>query len=268
MRLFRPMQPPKIQHELVDSSYQYQEYQPSKNLESNVACYWTVNTYDSDAKKLHRIIPDGCVDIIFDLQSASISKGAFVAGLMTSFMVTDLARNSSSFGIRFYVDTVHHFLRYPVSAFIGKRVFLEDIWGPEGLFLLEDLKSTTQISDIIEKVESRLMSFLPVDEPKVNDLVQTSMQYIFAHQGIMSIRSLSNELHYSERHIRRCFQNELGVSPKELINIIRFQSLLHELYKDPQPRFTDIAVKYGYYDQAHFIKNFKQKYGLSPTEIF
>ncbi|OPA80965.1 hypothetical protein BVG16_01045 [Paenibacillus selenitireducens] len=67
-----------------------------------------------DHGKLHRVIPDGCVDIIFDLRSTSFSQGAFVTGLMTSFETMSLTRNYSLFGIRFFADQVRQFIENPV----------------------------------------------------------------------------------------------------------------------------------------------------------
>lgn len=84
----------------------------------------------------------------------------------------------------------------------------------------------------------------------------------------MTIGSLAEKVNYSERNLRRIFQSELGVSPKELIRIIQFQSLLQELFRGTEATFTDVALKYGYYDQSHVIKNFKAYYGVSPRHIF
>ncbi|MBM7585445.1 AraC-like DNA-binding protein [Bacillus pakistanensis] len=268
MRLFHPLQPPTLQHGLVNSNYRYREYFPSKSLESYIACYWTVEFNASHIDQLHRIIPDGCVDIIFDLKSPSLSKGAFATGLMTQFEVMNLSQNCSLFGIRFFIDTAHLFFTYPVSEFIGNQVFLEDIWGNDSAYLVEDILSSSRTSEIIEKIESTLLKFLLLNEAKKDDLLETSMQYMFFHKGMVSIRSLSEELSFSERHIRRRFQKEFGVSPKELVNIIRFQNLLQELYLKPQLHLSELSLKYGYYDQPHFIKSFKHLYGLSPSKLF
>ncbi|SDJ19723.1 helix-turn-helix transcriptional regulator [Alteribacillus bidgolensis] len=268
MQFYVPLQPPKLQKELLDSNYQYREYLPNKSLESYVACYWTVDFHSSEQKKLHRIIPDGCADIIFDLRSSSFSKGAFVVGLMTEYEAINLTQKCSLFGIRFYSDTVYRFLRHPVSQFIGNPVFLEDIWGDEAAFMTEEIISANGISRIIEKVELKLKRFLLLNESKPNYLLQTGLQYIYATKGMISIRSLSEKLSYSERNIRRTFHKELGVSPKELSGIIRFQSLLQELYNSNQYSFTNIAIKYGYSDQPHFINNFRRYYGMSPNQVF
>ncbi len=268
MQLFRPLQPPIIQHDPVEMNYQYKEYLPSKPLQSYVACYWTVQFKAENSNKLHRILPDGCVDIIFDLKTPSINKSAFISELMTKYQVLDLSQNCSLFGIRFFLNTAAHFFRYPISEFKGQEVFLDDVWGNEAKFWVEDILSSTKMSEIIEKVEAKLMKFLSLNGLKTDSLLRTGLQYMVDHQGLMSIHSLSEILNYSERHISRTFKKEVGVSPKELMDIIRFQFLLKELYSSPQPHFTDVALRYGYYDQSHFIKSFKQMYGMAPSYIF
>lgn len=267
MQRFRPLQPPKLQNEILDSDYCYQEYFPSKHLQSYVACYWTLDYTASNSNKSHRIVPDGCIDIIIDFTSASLTKGAFIAGLMTEYKVINLSEKQSSFGIRFYLDAIHHFSPYPSSEFIGNHVLLEDIWGHEAILFMEKVMASNDISEIIAKVEAKLISILRKNDNETDNLLHTGILYMFAHQGMISIRSLSEQLSYSERHIRRTFQKEYGVSPKELLNIIRFQNLLREIHHHPKSNLTDIAIKYGYYDQSHFIKNFKQLYGIAPSTI-
>ncbi len=80
MHPYRPLQAPKIQQHLLNAHYQYREYAPSKSLESYVACYWIVDHQASTRSVLHRIVPDGCADIIFDLRASSFSKGAIIVG--------------------------------------------------------------------------------------------------------------------------------------------------------------------------------------------
>ncbi|MEQ2527453.1 helix-turn-helix transcriptional regulator [Bacillaceae bacterium CLA-AA-H227] len=268
MREYAPIQAPILQSDLLDSNYQYREYSPSRSLKDFVACYWTVDVNASDMNKLHRVIPDGCVDIIFDLKSPSFSRGAFVVGLMTEYEVLNFSAKSSFFGIRFYSDTARQFICYPLSELIGNHVFLEDIWSNKALFLVEEMMSAQGISEIIKKVELMLLKFLILNESHTDSLLKSSMDYMYANQGMISIRMLAEKVNYSERNIRRTFQKELGIGPKEFSGVIRFQSLLRELYFDSHSRFTDIAVKYGYFDQPHLIKSFKRYYGLSPTQIF
>lgn len=268
MRSYLPVQPPLLQNEPWDSEYRYREYVPGKWLEPYVACYWTVDFHCFDSGKLHRIIPDGCVDIIFDLRAPSFSKGAIVTGLMTTFETMNLTQNYSLFGIRFFADKARRLFQYPVSEMIGYRVFLEDIWGKEAEYVAEEVQSANEVSEIIERVEAILLRRLHRGESESEQLLQSGMQIMYVGQGNLSIRALADKLSYSERHVRRMFQRELGISPKELLGIIQFQSLLQELNKNSAASFADIAVKYGYYDQPHLIRNFKRYYGLAPNQVF
>lgn len=267
MQLYQPLQPPKLENQILDTNYRYREFTPSKNLEEYVSCYWTIDYRASETSKLHRIIPDACVDIIFDLRSSSFSKAAFVTGLMTTFEVVNLTHHYSLFGIRFFAETLHYFLKYPAGVFSEDHVFLEEILGDGITLTVEEIVTSVGLSKVIETVEKELMKCLLKNESKVNNLLKISIQKMYEDQGNLSIRSLAEKLNYSERNIRRTFQKELGVSSKEFLNIIRFQSLLHEIYRGSKLRFTDLAPKFGYYDQSHFIHHFKRYYGKLPTQI-
>jgi len=119
-----------------------------------------------------------------------------------------------------------------------------------------------------ELLDSYLLKCLHAQAADSDDLLQTSLQYMYVSRGMVSMSSLADLLGYSDRNIRRGFQKELRVCPKELSDIIRFQSLLRELNNGSQSHFADVAVKYGYYDQAHLINQFKRYYGLTPNQVF
>lgn len=267
MSNYHPIQSPKLQQDLQHSGYSYREYVPCESLASHVACYWTMDFQADNRNQLHRIIPDGCVDIIVDRRSPSSWKAAFVEGLMTQFEVLNLSQTQSLFGIRFFSESAQSILKFPISAFIGQHVFLEDIWGGEGLFIIEEVLSVDEIPKIIEIVERKLNHLLSFDDTLSNSLVHSSMQYIYAYKGRISSSDLAEKLSFSERHLRRTFDRELGLSPKEMLGIVRFQSLLQELYSGTYSSFTEIAMKYGYYDQSHFIKIFKRYYGMLPKQL-
>jgi len=264
---YRPIQSPKLQQELHRPGYSYREYAPGKSLESLVACYWTVDFQPVAGNQLHRIIPDGCVDIIVDRRSRSCRKAAFITGLMTEFAVLNFSGPHSSFGIRFFSAAAQSVLLFPVSAFAGQHVFLEDVWGAEALLLVEEILSADAVSDIIAIVERKLNHILSCNDTTSIALLHESLQYMYASKGTISPSDLAQKVSFSERHLRRMFDRELGVSPKEMLGIVRFQSMLQGLYSGAYSSFTDIAIHYGYYDQSHFIKNFKRYYGLLPKQL-
>lgn len=267
-REHRPLQPPILEKGLSQPHYLYREYEPGKSLEPYVACYWTSEFLPGEQTQLHRIVPDGCIDIIVDLRAANVAKGAFVSELMTRFEVIQLTEPQSLFGIRFFSSTVRKFLRYPVSAFHGSHPLLEDLWGSEAGLLVEEMQEAQDIKGKIAIVERKLYSCLEQQISLTENLLQTSMAYLYDANGSLSVKELAEKLCYSERHLRRMFHYELGVSPKELAQIIRFQSMLQALFRTPKDQLTQLAHRYGYFDQPHLIKDFKRYYGIPPSHVF
>jgi AraC-like DNA-binding protein len=268
MQMYSPLQPPAFFEQSLNSNYRYREYMPSTDLLPFIACYWTVDYHACGADYVHRVIPDGCVDIIFDMNTASSSKGAFVAGLMTTFETMNLTEDYSMFGIRFYSHKIRCFISYPVSELKGHHVLLEDIWGREADFVVDEVKSALRIQDAIERLELRFRKMLLGNEYEFDSLLQPSMRFIYESKGMITFRELAEKLSYSERNVRRIFSKELGIGPKELLDIIRFQSLLRELNRRLPTDLTELALKYGYYDQPHFIHRFKRLLGLTPNQVF
>ncbi|MCP3032887.1 helix-turn-helix transcriptional regulator [Halobacillus sp. A1] len=268
MNLFLPIQSPSLSSE-KDTTYIYEEHRPSKTLSPYAACYWSLDYYASDNRKDHRILPDGCVDIILDLTASSLSKAAFVTGLMTRFEVLNFTNDQHFFGIRLFSSHARCFVDYPLKEFLDDRVYLEDIWGEEALRFTEEMQEARGVKERMEIVEAKLIHLLQRKlHPSVSELLQTSLQYIYHDHGMNSIQSLAQQVNYSERNMRRTFRNELGISPKEYSRIIRFQSLLKGILHHRDPDLQETALKYGYYDQAHFIHEFKQYYGLVPSDVF
>ncbi|MGO4791007.1 DUF6597 domain-containing transcriptional factor [Paenibacillus sp. 2KB_20] len=267
LRNYVPIQAPTIENPSPDSSYTYHEYLPSPALSPYVACYWTLDYTASPLQQpLHRILPDGCVDIIFNLKIRDASTSGFITGLMSSYGAMRLTQDQSLFGVRFFAESVRPFIRYPASDFREGPVFLEEAWGLDVNQLNEEMVTALDSANRMDVVERFLMGVLGQNNVCSEPLLEHGMQYLYAAKGRITVRALAEKLNYSERTIRRAFQKELGVSPKEMSEIIRFQNLLQELHQAKPIRFPDIAAQYGYYDQPHFINNFRRLYGMSPVQ--
>lgn len=176
--------------------------------------------------------------------------------------------NQSLLGIRFYLEHAHELFGCPVSELDGLHVSLEDLWGRTIAHdLVEQVKMSHGLPEMIERIESTLMRRRHIYHSNSHQLLQLSMYYLYNRRGDLTIRQLADQLCYSERNVRRIFLREFGMSPKELSGIIRFQYMFRELLRSSSPPSAEVAVKYGYYDQSHFIRNFKRYYGLAPSQV-
>lgn len=265
MHAYQPLQAPVIQG-IQNACYRYREYRPCQALERQVACYWTVEYDALGDKPLHRVIPDGCVDLIFDLASSAAHKSAFAAGLMSTFETRELADSCFLFGIRFYADQALPFMRFSPSELLGLHVWLEELWGRDAGPVIEEIVTAGGMDDRIKRANNLLLRALGQTDRLSSDLLLSGMKLIYAKHGVISVRSLAEELCYSERTVRRTFRQELGIGPKETADIIRFQSVLQHCNRSGLNRLTDIAADFGYSDQAHFIRHFKRYYGLAPKQ--
>lgn len=259
---FLPVQSP-ILEQTNDEHYQYKEYQPSLDLASYVACFWTVQ-FDGQSIKPHRIVPDGCVDLIFDLIDPANSN-AFLSGLMTDYALLSFRSPIKSFGIRFYSDSVSRLMNIPVSE-ITRDLSIHDLWGSGSREMLDVMAEMSSVQDQVDYMEGKLRGRIDGLSYKPESLFEASMYHLFSHRGVITIKELAAIEHYSERTIRRAFKDQLGISPKEMIELVRFQYLLQEFKQGGTP-LMNLAMKYGYYDQSHFSNQFKRYYGIAPSRV-
>lgn len=92
------------------------------------------------------------------------------------------------------------------------------------------------------------------------------MEYILRYPSETQIRKLTEKVGYSQKHFIDLFKKYVGVSPKSYLRIIRFQKVILEIEKNREINWSTIAYDCGYYDQSHFINDFKKFSGFTPNE--
>ncbi len=296
MRRFQPVQPPMLERGLLHEHYQYVEYAPAPRLQHIVCCYWSSVMKPGEKSQWHRIVPDGCIDIIFDLYAVD-HRSAFLASLMRSYEVMELTESMAFFGIRLYASEVRGLLGYAGSSLAGTHVTLEQWLGAQAAPMTEDVVTAAHMQERIERTERWLWMLVQEQEDNDTALLRQLVHYIHAEQGRLTVRDLAQQSHYSDRTLRRLFQQELGVSPKEWSDMMRFQAVLRHLQMNdaysiamdtssPSSAFTshssitaiaevipqsltlsELAVRFGYYDQSHLNLAFNRYYGLTPGQL-
>jgi AraC-like DNA-binding protein len=230
----------------------YAEILPDKNLRPFIECYWI----HSDDLSPHIVLPDGCIDIVFNDAAGS------VVGTMTTPL---LVQPSGDFvGVRFRSGKASMFFDFDASELTDQKTELQNIAGRDGSILIEKLFDAQDLSRKIEILNANLSSWFT---NKSNEKVDYVIQKIIQSQGNISINSICRSLDLSRQHLARLFQEYVGIRPKQFARVIRFQALLKNVRQTQKVNWANEAAMLGYYDQAHLITDFRQFSGTSPEKF-
>ena len=237
------------------SAIQYREHRPSPGLERYIECFWTIQTAE-DAP--HTVLPDGCADIL--LTSGAGRADLRVVGGMTVARPETLRRGQKLFGVRFRPAMWSLFLRAPWKELTDQAVSLEQIVNGRAKLLREQLEDSPSVTGMIRATESWL------GPPRQETVVQRVAEHMARRHGQMRLDDLSDSAGLSARQIRRLFVEQTGLTPKELARVLRFRHSVERLQSDAGPASAELALECGYYDQAHFINEFRAFSGSTPGE--
>ncbi|MHC4310519.1 MAG: DUF6597 domain-containing transcriptional factor [Planctomycetota bacterium] len=242
------------------NSIHYREYIPGRPLQPYISCYWTMTS-----KIEFEVIPDGCADIIFDLNEHSYREAGSIVGTMTKPIFAKLKGRVNYLAIRFSPGGFLHFFDSAMHNFTDQIIPLETISGKDSRNLIEQLFLENHIENQIKLLESHLERLLKTNK---NDPVAKNAIYnILVNKGNIRVSELSRIVDTSKRQLRRKFERWIGVSPKAFCRIIRFKNVLRMVRSGPKCNWLSIALDGGYYDQSHFIHEFNSYYGTNPSEF-
>ncbi|MCP4747549.1 MAG: AraC family transcriptional regulator [Desulfobacteraceae bacterium] len=240
----------------------YKEYIPPVHLQLYLDCYWSYAA-DPATVSLNKkpIIPDGCIDIIFDLNHTATLK-SFVVGAMTRPI---LNTKTNLIGLRFKSGMAYPFFKIPVHALTGLFVDYVEFAGQEANRfsnqLIELESREDQIFLLNNKFVKKLSNLNPVEPQMLRAL--SLMQ---STGGKIPIKQISVEVGWSRQHFTRKCLNYTGLAPKFLNRIIRLKKILNKAEKFSS--WSQLSVDMGFHDQSHMINDFKGMTGLTPIQFF
>jgi AraC-like DNA-binding protein len=254
----------------------YAEHAPPVDLASHVSCFWTGLAWPSASDRLpvHRVLPDGCVDIILTFGDAGESnngelRDAFGVGTMTKPQFVEGEEPRLYVGVRFRPGSAFAALGIPASELTDARVSFELITrdgGRELERIQAESSNEGRLAAMIDLVRRRLFGAGAVPRS-----VRAAVQRILGARGNLRIGGLALELGISRQQLAKQFAVHVGVTPKMLARVMRTQAALAraDAARAAFPREIDwsaIAYDLGYYDQPHFIDDFKALTGSTPGE--
>ena len=255
----------------------YQTYDPREDLSAFVKCYWTLDGPKEEMPKRQKIVPDGCMEMIFhfgdlykqyiDKENSIIQPRCFVIGQLTTPLEIEPTGEIGIFSVRFHPGGFIPFSTIPIKKFENTAVALDQVYGIKGKEIADQILTTQTSSERIKFIEAFLLDRLR-DKTTINNVVKSTVDTILAVEGSLKIDQLAKDTRITRRQLERKFSSTVGISPKQLSKTIRLQATLKKLLSEEFENLTAIAHEGDYYDQAHFIKDFKEFTGLTPKEFY
>jgi AraC-like DNA-binding protein len=252
---------------------QFKRIGPKDELNNLIECYWIVENEDP-APLMQKIIPDGFPEIIFHFADPyaiklsgrwKVQPKNLVAGQITSHFFLKNTGRSSILGIKCKPAAFTHLFNISMHKLTNQVVELKGTLSGKLDGLANTLRSTDNhlqridiIGDQLTKMVPRVLAEMPIEK---------AIAVIFATKGMTSVAHICQAAGTTERQLERLFRKYIGLSPKFYARIIRF-SYIFQVVQKKEMNGSALGLESGFYDQSHFIKNFKAFTGEDPSRYF
>lgn len=250
----------------------YQNIPSSDRLSQLVKSFWIVDSEGDDTIYKEKIIPDGYPEMIIhygDHYRINISgawerqEKLLIAGQITNYFFLENSGKTGMIGIKFQPWAVKILFDLDMDKLVNKVIEF-----PEGLkmylkSIIDIAISETSFEEKVKGMESWMSDNFKLEKDNYNKY-QSAVSEIIQSKGMLNIHEIIDKVKISERSLERYFKSYTGLSPKRYSRIIRFSSIFN-LVQRKSFEWTEVSYLAGFYDQSHFIKNFKEFTGEEPT---
>lgn len=249
----------------------YRERAPDPELRPFVECFWTIRSHERLREvRLNRVVPDGCTDVIVDLGDPGTSGSesmrrtrCYFVGAMSRPLLVPLEGTVDLVGVRFRPGVGGAMLRMPMSELTDRSVPLDDV-------LPDTPAAETEESLAVEPLDGRPAAlgtltrrWLAAADPVPPEL-RAAVRRIQRTRGAVGVSELARWVGLSVRQLERLFARFAGTPPKTVCRIVRFRAAWRRLHLDPSMGLGPLAHRFGYADQAHMTREFREFAGVPP----
>jgi AraC-like DNA-binding protein len=254
---------------------EFKHFSPSDILKPYVRHYYIFES-DSDTEFEDTVFPSGDMEVIFNLGNGTwessvddqfiITPKIELWGQVTKPLAIRSKGKHTMLGIKFFTHSASYFLNDEISVFNDQILDLGYLLGNPVKNLHAQLQETNDISKRIEFIEAFLLKRLTDNQKRSYklDKVANILTSIKKSPSENSLRNIASTYGITPRYLHKLIYQHTGLSPTSFTKINRFLFSLKLIAKNDQP-FTAIAYDCGYFDQSHFIRDFKSFTGVTPS---
>jgi len=245
----------------------YREWTPPPGLQDQVEAVWALSGSAGDPGEPQRILPDGCAELILNFGDPVIQEtggrrvqpSLMFVGQITGPLDIRPTGRVDLLGIRFRPGGAAALTPVPQHELVDRSVPLDDIARAAA----GRLEQVFDVDDPTERM-TRATRALEATLESRRTVVTDSADAIVRMWGMIPVGVLAAGAGMGARQLERRFLDEVGVTPKRLARISRFQRVFHAIERQPAG-WTRVAVDCGYYDSSHLVRDFREFAGDAPS---
>lgn len=256
----------------------YRKFETHTGLDPYVQLVWMMESeHEDDHAPKSLIVPDGIVEIVFhygDPWITTVAGGksmvqprSFAVSQMRQYIEIESNGRTGFVSVRFYPWGAYQFFDKPVHSFLDDTVSTAKLWPKQFEDLMEELRTTSGGAGFASVVQGFLLDRFK--ERDMNDVaLDEAVKLIRSTGGQLSIEEVGKRVGLSRKQLERKFVSTVGTTPKTFARISRFLNICHHLEEYRGRTLTRLAHECGYFDQAHFIREFNAFTGFTPKAYF
>ena len=258
---------------------QFQHIEPHSRLKKYIEKIWIFKSSGKmPADDMKLVVPNGNLKLTLSYRNgivADVNGKTFeskqhditLTGLVDTPVILDVDEDiaAETIGIEINPQGAYRFFHFTLHDIQNQIYSISDVLGNIGKRLAEQVSNTVSAQQKIILLQQFLLQQLALEN---EDLVfEYCIEKIIASKGKITVQELEKKTGYSSRWLNMKFNRNLGVSPKNLSAVIRFSQYYRARISGTEGSFFKNDFYELYYDQSHFIKDFKRFTGLSPTKL-
>lgn len=257
-------------------SIEYFEQPPASGLSPHVeALWWMRRSTPEPPGPPDRVLPDGCLELVLHLRDAFAAgtdpaslapqPSAVLVGQLTGCFFLQPRARVETMGVRFRPGGAFAFLGPRVPELTGRVVSLRDLWGAAAGELQETVASAAGRPAQAAAAQRWLLRRLATG-PAPDRAMNATVRAVMERRGAVAVSELAGAVGLSPRQLERRFRAVVGVPPKTLARVLRFQAVLHAVGQGAGD-WAGLALDHGYFDQPHLIRDCQDLAGETPARL-